>query len=85
MISEEIAKKFFGNQPALNKNITVASNLTGGDVLFTVTGVFKESSKPSHIDARFFLAFKGGAMEDYVKSQGPNFVNNNMFLTYLLV
>ena len=85
VISEEIAKKFFGNQPALNKNITVASNLTGGDVLFTVTGVFKESSKPSHIDARFFLAFKGGAMEDYVKSQGPNFVNNNMFLTYLLV
>ena len=85
VISEEIANKFFGNQPALNKNITVASNLTGGDVLFTVTGVFKENSKPSHIDARFFLAFKGGAMEDYVKSQGSNFVNNNMFLTYLLL
>lgn len=85
VLSEEIAKKFFGNQPALNKNITVASNLTGGDVLFTVTGVFKESSKPSHIDARFFLAFKGGTMEEYVKNQGPNFVNNNMFLTYLLL
>jgi putative ABC transport system permease protein len=85
VLSTEIAKKFFGNQPALNKSITVSSNLTGGDVLFTVTGVFKESSKPSHIDARFFLAFKGGAMEDYVKSQGPNFVNNNMFLTYLLL
>jgi putative ABC transport system permease protein len=85
VISEEIAKKFFGNQPALNKNITVASNLTGGDVMFTVTGVFKESSKPSHIDARFFLAFKGSAIDDYVKSQGPNFVNNNMFLTYVLL
>lgn len=83
VLSEEIAKKIFGNRSALNKNITVASNLTGGDVVFTVTGVFKESGKPSHIDARFFLAFKGGAMEDYVKSQGTNFVNNNMFLTYL--
>lgn len=83
VLSEEIAKKIFGNQSALNKNITVASNLTGGDVVFTVTGVFKESSKPSHIDARFFLSFKGGAMEEYVKRQGANFVNNNMFITYV--
>jgi putative ABC transport system permease protein len=85
VLSEEIAKKFFGNQPALNKNITVGSNLTGGDVVFTVTGVFKASNKPSHLNANFFLAFKGGAMEEYVKQQGVNFVNNNMFLTYLLL
>lgn len=85
VLSEEIAKKFFGNQPALNKNITVASNLTGGDVVFTITGVFKETNKPSHLDAGFFLSFKGGAMEEYIKSQGKNFVNNNMFFTYLLL
>jgi putative ABC transport system permease protein len=85
VISDEIANKFFGNQPALNKNITIASNLTGGDVVFTVTGVFKETNKPSHLDARFFLSFKGGAMEEYVKSWGPNFVINNMFLTYLML
>jgi putative ABC transport system permease protein len=85
VISEEIANKFFGNQPALHKNITIASNLTGGDVVFTVTGVFKEANKPSHFDGHFFLSFKGGAMEEYVKSWGPNFVNNNMFLTYLIL
>ncbi len=85
VLSEKIAKKFFGNQPALNKNITVGSNLTGGDVVFTVTGVFKESTKPSHLNANFFLAFKGGSMEEYVKQQGANFVNNNMFLTYLML
>ncbi len=85
VLSDEIAKKFFGNQPALNKNITVGSNLTGGDVVFTVTGVFKESNKPSHLNANFFLSFKGGSMEEYVKQQGANFVNNNMFLTYLLL
>jgi putative ABC transport system permease protein len=85
VISSEIAKKFFGNKFALNKTITVGSNLTGGDVVFTVTGVFKETNKPSHLNANFFLSFKGGAMEEYVKSQGTNFVNNNMFLTYLLL
>jgi putative ABC transport system permease protein len=85
VLSEEIARKFFGTQPALNKSITVASNLTGGDVMFTVTGVFKEDARPSHIDARFFLSLKGGAIDDLVKRQGPNFVNNNMFLTYLLL
>jgi putative ABC transport system permease protein len=85
VLSEVIAKKFFGNQSALNKNITVASNLTNGDVVYTVTGVFKEANKPSHLDARFFLAFKGSAMEKYAKSWGANFVNNNMFLTYLML
>ncbi len=85
VLSEEIARKFFGNQPALNKNITVASNLTGGDVVFTITGVFKETNKPSHLDGKFFLSFKGGAMEEYIKSQGKNFVSNNMFFTYLLL
>jgi putative ABC transport system permease protein len=85
VIAEEIAKKFFGNQPALNKNITISSNLTGGDVIFTVTGVFKESNRPSHIDARFFLAFTGGAMDEYIQNQGRNFVNNNMFFTYLVL
>ncbi len=85
VISAEIANKFFGNQPALNKNLTISSNLTGGDVVFTVTGVFSETNKPSHLDARFFLSFKGGAMEEYVKNMGRNFVNNNMFLTYMML
>jgi putative ABC transport system permease protein len=83
VLSDEIAGKFFGKEPALNKRITVASNLTGGDVEFIVTGVFKTTGKPSHIDARFFLAYKGSAIEEYVLSQGKNLVNNNMFFTYL--
>lgn len=85
VINDEIAGKFFGNQSALNKTITVASNLTGGDVDYVVTGVFKQSSRPSHMDARFFLSYKGSAIADYITSQGNNFVNNNMFFTYLLL
>ncbi len=85
VLSDHLAKKFFGHQSAINQTITVASNLTGGDVIYTVTGVFKTNVNPSHIDAHFFLAFKGGVMEDYVRKQGANFVNNNMFLTYLVL
>jgi putative ABC transport system permease protein len=85
VLNDEIAKKFFGNEPALNKKITVASNLTGGDVEVTVTGVYKQPNKPSHINARFFLSYKGTAIEDYIKGQGNNYVNNNMFATYLLL
>lgn len=85
VLSEEIAKKIFGNESAINKRITIASNLTGGDAEFNVTGVYKTSVKPSHIDARFFLSFKGSAMDEYVQSQGKNLVNNNMFFTYLKI
>jgi len=58
VLSEEIAKKLFGNQPALNKTIRISSN-TNGDTSFTVTGVFRPARKPSQIDARFFLSFRG--------------------------
>lgn len=81
VLSEEIARNLFGNQPALNKVIHVASN-TNGDGNYTVTGVFRPGSVPSHIDGRFFISFAGGAMSDYVKSQ-TGMAGNNMFFTYL--
>ncbi len=40
VLNEEIAKKIFGNQPALNKVIHVSSS-TNGDHDFLVTGVFQ--------------------------------------------
>lgn len=83
VLSEEIARKIFGTAPALNKIITVASNLTGGDSDHVITGVYKQSNKPSHLEANFFLSYKGGSLEEYITAQGRNFVNNNMFLTYL--
>lgn len=85
VLSEEIAHKMFGNQPALNKRILISSNLNGGDADFLVTGVFKPQSTPSHIDGRFFISYTGSAIEGYVKEQGRNFANNNMFFTYLFL
>ena len=81
VLSEEIARKLFGNQPALNKVVHVESN-TNGNGDYTVTGVFRPGSTPSHIDGRFFMSFAGGALSQYVKSQ-TGMANNNMFFTYL--
>ena len=81
VLSEEIADKLFGNQPALSKVVHVESNTNGrGD--YTVTGVFRPGTTPSHIDGRFFISFAGGALSQYVKSQ-TGMANNNMFFTYL--
>lgn len=82
VLSEEIAKKFFGNQPALNKIIHISSS-TNGDNDFLVTGVFRPNDQPSHITGRFFLSINGGSIEDYIKQNGTSYATNNMFFTYL--
>lgn len=80
VISDKIAAKMFGNIPALGKVIHINSN-TNGEYDFKVTGVFVENKNPSHIDARFFMAFKGGGMDEYI-GRSTDMVSNNMFYTY---
>lgn len=82
VISEDIAKKIFGGQPALNQIIRVSSN-TNGDNDFRITGVFRPMDAPSHIDARFFLSMRGGKVEDVIREKGTNMAGDNMFYTYL--
>ncbi len=81
VLSKEIAEKLFGKQPALNKVIHISSS-TNGENEVTVTGVFVPGNQPSHINGRFFMAFKGGAMEQY-SIRSNNLAYNNMFFTYL--
>ena len=83
VLSEEIAKKIFGNQPALNKIIHISSN-TNGDTSFVVTGVFRPANKPSQIDARFFISVRGSNIEQFMRSQ-TDMVGNNMFHTFFLL
>jgi putative ABC transport system permease protein len=83
VLSQEIAHKIFGNEPALNKNIHINSN-TNGAYDFKVTGVFIPSKTPSHIDARFIMSLKGGDLGAWMK-QITDMVNNNMFYSYLLL
>jgi len=82
VLSDEIAKKLFGNQAALNKVIHVSSS-TNGDHDFLVTGVFKPINKPSHIDARFFMSMMGGDIADFIKRQQGDLASNNLYFTYL--
>jgi putative ABC transport system permease protein len=83
VLSKEIAKKFFGDQPALNKVIHVNSN-TNGEFDFKVSSVYKPMDKPSQIDAGFFISVQGGNMEQFVKQQ-TDMVGNNMFNTFFLL
>jgi len=83
VLSEDLAKKFFGNEPALNKVIHVNSN-TNGEFDYKVTGVYRPMDKPSQIVARFFISIPGGGMEQFIKQQ-TDMVSNNMFNTYLLL
>ena len=83
VVSEEIAAKLFGKESAINKQIRISSS-TNGDNDFKITGVFKPSSVPTHIDARFIMSMKGGNM-DGMANDNPSMLNNNMFYTYLLL
>lgn len=83
VLSEEIAKKFFGNESALNKVIHINSN-SNGEYDFKVTGVYRPIDKPSQIDARFFLSFPGGDIDQFMKKQ-TDMVSNNMFNTFFLL
>jgi len=82
VLSEEIAKKIFGEQRALHQVIHISSS-TNGDHDFLVTGVFRPVGQPSHIDARFFMSMMGGTVEEMIRKQGANLATNNMFFTYL--
>jgi putative ABC transport system permease protein len=83
VINEVIAQKLFGNEPATGKIIQIRSS-THGDHDYTITGVFKTPLTPSHIDAQFFLSFKGGNMDEFA-NDNPSLANNNMFYTYILL
>ena len=83
VISEEIKKKIFGKEPALNKIIHINST-TNGAQDFKISGVFVPSKTPSHIDARFVMSFRGGEVGAWM-AYLTDMVNNNMFYTYLLL
>jgi len=83
VLNEEIARKFFGKEPAINKMVHVSSN-TAGDLDFKVTGVFRPATEPSHIDARFFMSLNSGRWGEYMR-RTTDMASNNMFFSYLLM
>src|SRR5882724_572720 len=84
VLSEEIARKIFGNQSAFNKILHISSS-TNGDHDYQVKGVFRPIDAPSHIDGNFFMSMMGGTIEGYMKERPNDLATNNMYYTYLLL
>jgi putative ABC transport system permease protein len=82
VVSEEIARKYFGDAPALGRTIHINSS-SNGEFDYRVTGVFRPMPSPSHIDQEIFITFAGGNMEKYINRNPTNFAMNNMFATYI--
>jgi putative ABC transport system permease protein len=84
VISEQMARKIFGDQPALHKLLHITINLNGSHD-FVVDAVFRPSDKPTNLDANFFISIYGGDLETRMKKDGTNMVFDNLYTTYLLL
>ena len=86
VISETLAHKFFGNESALDKNISITQG--GPQVNYKITGVFKETGK-SFLYANFFTSMMSEGMGEYIRKDpeasnewaGQNFVPSYVKLT----
>ncbi|NSL85371.1 FtsX-like permease family protein [Chitinophaga sp. Mgbs1] len=77
VLSATVAKKLFGDKPALHKIITL-----NGKETYRVSGVYRDESGRSHIDARFFIPLGSGWMGHFLR-QPQHYAGNNIFYTYL--
>jgi len=81
MLSESIARKYFGNDNAIGKSILV--RLMNTPYNFTVEGVFRDFPEQSHFHANFLIS-----MEFFHKIQGDEMFTNwgaNSVFTYILL
>jgi putative ABC transport system permease protein len=83
VITEEIAKKLFGNQPALNKIITV--DQAGPVADFKITGVLATKQGNSEINANFFVSMTSSGWGEYLRSPDAmdQWAGQNFILSYL--
>jgi putative ABC transport system permease protein len=84
VLSEALARKLFGNAPALNKTIQIGG-VSGSNENFQITGVYRDESNRSHIDAPYFLSIQAGWVGGFLREQKQDFSSNNMFYTYLRI
>ncbi len=82
VLSEALSRKLFGDAPALDRTIQIGG-VAGSDENFQVTGVYRDESHRSHIDAPYFLSLQAGWVGSFLRERPQDFSNNNMFHTYL--
>ncbi|MDG1276669.1 MAG: ABC transporter permease [Algoriphagus sp.] len=80
ILSASLAEKFFGETDPLNQPITIG--LPFGDFDYTITGVFEDRNRQSHIDANYFLSMENNDIGNGVKRM-TSWAANNIFYTYV--
>lgn len=80
VLSEQLAQKLFGNDNPLGNLVTIG--LPFGNFDYTVTGVFRDQYRKSHIPAHFFLSMHNGDIGPWVASV-TNWASNSIFHTYI--
>lgn len=79
ILSASLSEKFFGEKDPLNQSLTIG--LPFGDFDYTITGVFEDRDRKSHIDANFFLSMENNDIGNGVKRM-TSWAANNIFYTY---
>lgn len=80
ILSASLSEKFFGEKDPLNQSLTIG--LPFGDFDYTITGVFEDRDRKSHIDANFFLSMENNDIGNGVKRM-TSWAANNIFYTYV--
>jgi putative ABC transport system permease protein len=75
VISEKMARKYFGNEDAMGKTLRVFSDST----VYTITGVMRDMPENSHIFCDFIVD-----MQSHHRVNRTEWTSNNLF-TYLLL
>lgn len=81
VISEKLSKRLFGDEPALDKFVSISQ---GGQLRqYKVTGVFAQNHK-SIIDANFFISMMSEGWGEWIRTEGTrNWAGNNFVPSYL--
>lgn len=77
ILTQSIAKKYFGSQPALGQVITTEDNTS-----FKVSGIIKDMPKNSSIDFEVFFPMNLFAKKFYAGKEGVSIDNDFSFFTY---
>jgi len=80
VLSEELAEKLFGKENPVGRLVTIG--LSFGNFDYTVTGVFLDRDRKSHIPAHFFLSMRNNDLGKWVASSN-NWATSSIFHTYI--
>jgi putative ABC transport system permease protein len=80
VISEDVARKFFGDENPVDQVLRVG--LSFGEFEYAIKGVFKNTNARSHIPGNLFLSMNNGDIGAWAKSQ-TGWATNSIFHTYV--